>query len=254
VAQGEASKASMNSRTVIVTGGGGAIGRAVAANLIAKGARVALVDIDRDALDAACAKLDGLAMAFVADLADPDAVWSVAGKVAEALGPVDTLVNNAGVLSNNKIADTDIAEWRRVQAINVESALLLSKAVLPAMRERRWGRIINISSYAAKSGGLTAGTAYSVSKSAMIGLTFAVARETAGEGITVNAIAPAYVMSPMISEQLTDDQRATQLAHIPVGRFCEPEEVAHTVSFLASPLAGFITGEVIDMNGGLHFD
>jgi 3-oxoacyl-[acyl-carrier protein] reductase len=164
------------------------------------------------------------------------------------------LVNNVGILSNNKIAETDIDEWRRVQAINVESALLLCQAVLPGMRERRWGRIINISSYAAKSGGLTAGTAYSVSKSAMIGLTFAVARETAGEGITVNAIAPAYVMSPMISEQLTAEQRAAQLAQIPVGRFCEPEEVAHTVSFLASSLAGFITGEVIDMNGGLQFD
>lgn len=252
--QGATAKTSMNSRTVIVTGGGGAIGAAVATNLIEQGARVALIDIDQDAVEAACARLGGRATAFVADLADPKAVWSVAAKAVEVLGTIDTLVNNAGILSNNKIADTDIDEWRRVQAINVESALLLSKAVLPAMRERRWGRIINISSYAAKSGGLTAGTAYSVSKSAMIGLTFAVARETAGEGITVNAIAPAYVMSPMISVQLTDDQRAAQLAQIPVGRFCEPEEVAHTVSFLASPLAGFITGEVIDMNGGLHFD
>jgi 3-oxoacyl-[acyl-carrier protein] reductase len=248
------SHGTMNSRTVIVTGGAGAIGRAVAANLIAQGARVALIDIDQNALEATCSKLGGLALPFVADLSDPDAVVAAAAKVVNALGGVDTLVNNAGVLSNNKIAETDIAEWRRVHAINVESGLLFCKAVLPGMRERRWGRIINISSYAAKSGGLTAGTAYSVSKSAMIGLTFAVARETAGEGITANAIAPAYVMSRMISEQLTDQQRAAQLAEIPVGRFCEPEEVAHTVSFLASPLAGFITGEVIDMNGGLHFD
>jgi 3-oxoacyl-[acyl-carrier protein] reductase len=249
-----ASKSAMNSRTVIVTGGAGAIGRAVAAHLIAQGARVALVDHDEAALEAACEGLGELATAIVADLSDASAVKVAAQKAIEALGPIDTLVNNVGILSNNKIAETDIDEWRRVQAINVESALLLCQAVLPGMRERRWGRIINISSYAAKSGGLTAGTAYSVSKSAMIGLTFAVARETAGEGITVNAIAPAYVMSPMISEQLTAEQRAAQLAQIPVGRFCEPEEVAHTVSFLASSLAGFITGEVIDMNGGLQFD
>ena len=91
-------------------------------------------------------------------------------------------------------------------------------------------------------------------ETAIVGLTFAIARETAGEGITVNAIAPAYVMSPMISEQLTQEQRDTQPEQIPVGRFCEPEEVAHTVAFLISPLARFITGEVIDMNGGLHFD
>jgi 3-oxoacyl-[acyl-carrier protein] reductase len=141
-----------------------------------------------------------------------------------------------------------------VSAINLEAAFLLVRAFLPGMRAKRWGRIINMSSYAAKSGGLTAGTAYSVSKSALIGLTFATARETAGDGITANAIAPAYVMSPMVSEQLTEEQRVHQLAQIPVGRFCKPEEVAHTVSFLASPLASFITGEVIDMNGGLHFD
>ena len=87
----------------------------------------------------------------------------------------------------------------------------------------------------------------------MVGLTFSSARELTGTGITANAVAPAYVVSPMIMEQLTDEQRATQLAAIPVGRFCEPEEVAHSVSFLASPLAGFITGGIIDMNGGMQF-
>ncbi len=149
---------------------------------------------------------------------------------------------------------TSLDEWRSVHTINVEAAFLLTREFLPGMRAQRWGRFINISSYAAKCGGLTAGTAYSVSKSAIVGLTFSVARETAAQGITANAIAPAYVISPMVSEQLTDEQRLQQLAHIPVGRFCEPEEVAHAVLFLASPHAGFITGEVIDMNGGLQFD
>ena len=135
--------------------------------------------------------------------------------------------------------------------VNVDAAFLLAQAFLPEMRAARWGRVINMSSYAAKSGGLTAGTAYSVSKSAMIGLTFSIAREVAGEGVTSNAVAPAYVMSPMVSEQLSEAQRRAQLAAIPVGRFCEPEEVAHAVMFLASPLAGFITGEVLGVSGGM---
>jgi 3-oxoacyl-[acyl-carrier protein] reductase len=222
--------------------------------MVAQGARVALVDINHDAVVALASDLGEHAYPFACDLSQASAVEATAAQIIADLGSIDILVNNAGILSNNKIAATDLVEWRRVHAINVEAGLLLSQAALPKMRAARWGRIINISSYAAKSGGLTAGTAYSVSKTAMLGLTFAIARETATEGVTVNAIAPAYVMSPMISEQLTQAQRDAQLAQIPVGRFCEPEEVAHAVSFLASPLAGFITGAVIDMNGGLQFD
>jgi 3-oxoacyl-[acyl-carrier protein] reductase len=238
----------------IVTGAGGAIGAAVVAMFVEAGLRVAAIDRDARALDALVALHGERCLPFIADLANSAAVEAVAAAIIAQVGRVDVLVNNAGILSNNKIAATDLDEWRRVHAINVEAALLLTKAVLPGMRAQRWGRIVNMASYAAKSGGLTAGTAYSVSKAAMIGLTFATARETAGDGITANAIAPAYVMSPMILEQLTAAQRRAQLAQIPVGRFCEPAEVAHTVAFLASPLAGFITGEVIDMNGGLHFD
>ena len=122
------------------------------------------------------------------------------------------------------------------------------------MKERKWGRIINVCSFAAKSGGITAGTAYSVSKSAMIGLTFSLAAETTATGITVNGIAPAYVKTPMVTEQLSEEERQAVIAKIPVGRYCEPEEFAHVVRFLASPLSGFITGEIIDQNGGLQFD
>ncbi|QMW24436.1 SDR family NAD(P)-dependent oxidoreductase [Sandaracinobacteroides saxicola] len=238
----------LHGKRALVTGSAGAIGSAVARALRAAGCELLLLDRDAVANNALAAALGGEAMAV--DLGDAAAVAAVAGTV----GTVDILVNNAGILSNSKIAATELEDWRQVQAVNVEAALILSKAVLPHMRARRWGRIINLSSYAAKSGGLTAGTAYSVSKAALIGLTFSIARETAGEGVTANAVAPAYVMSRMISEQLTPAQRAAQLAAIPVGRFCDPEEVAHAVLFLASPLAGFITGEVIDMNGGLHFD
>jgi len=141
-----------------------------------------------------------------------------------------------------------------VLAVNLDGAFLLRQQVLPHLKAQRWGRIINIASFAWKSGGLTSGTAYSASKAGLVGLTFTIAKETAALGITVNGIAPTYVMTPMVTEQLTEEQRQAQLAAIPVHRFCEPEEVAHTVRFLSSPLAGFITGEIIDMNGGFQFD
>ena len=138
--------------------------------------------------------------------------------------------------------------------VNVNGVFYITKALVPGMKKKRWGRIINLSSLAAKSGGITAGTAYSTSKGAIISLTFSLAAELAVDGITVNGIAPAYIRTPMVTAQLSDEQRAAVLAKIPVGRFCEPEECAYVVCFLVDELAGFITGEIIDQNGGLHFD
>jgi 3-oxoacyl-[acyl-carrier protein] reductase len=238
----------------LVTGASGTIGTAICGALVEAGAEVVLSDVAENSLHDVVVRLGPKASGLLLDLADPAAIYPAIDELLKRVGRVDILVNNAGILSNNKIASTSLDEWRRVSAINVDAAFLLTQALLPGMRTNKWGRIINMSSYAAKCGGLTAGTAYSVSKSAMIGLTFSTARETARDGVTANAIAPAYVLSRMVSEQLDDDQRARQLTQIPVGRFCQPEEVAHAVAFLASPLSGFITGEVIDMNGGLQFD
>jgi 3-oxoacyl-[acyl-carrier protein] reductase len=237
-------------RTAAVTGPSGAIGAAIAKALGELGAHVVAIDITESVSSSTNAKITSLRL----DLSDAGAIAATSSELIKTFGSIDILVNNAGVLSNSRIRDTTLEEWHRVSGVNLDAAFCAHQSFLPGMRAQRWGRIINMSSYAAKCGGLTAGTAYSVSKSALIALTFATARETAGDGITTNAIAPAYVMSPMVSEQLTEEQRRNQLAQIPVGRFCTPEEVAHTVSFLASPLAGFITGEVIDMNGGLQFD
>lgn len=235
-------------KKALVTGAGGAIGAAICHRLAADGVDIIALDIAQAPLDTLKNELG--AQTICADLGDLDAL---ASKV-ETIGPVDILVNNAGILSNQKLIGQSLSEWHRTQRINVDSALVLSQVLLPAMVDSGWGRIINMSSYAAKCGGLTAGTAYTTSKAALTGLTFSIAREFASKGITANALAPAYVMSPMVSEQLTDAQRADLLSAIPVGRFCTPEEVAHAVAFLASPLAGFITGEVIDINGGLQFD
>jgi 3-oxoacyl-[acyl-carrier protein] reductase len=246
-------------RTALVTGAAGTMGRAATQGLLADGVRVAMADINLEALENVRRELvEGTAadqtytIAF--DISDPQACSTAVEKITREFGPIDTLVNNAGILSNNKIAETTPEEWRKVFAVNLDGAFYLSKACLPGMRERKWGRIINVCSFAAKSGGITAGTAYSVSKSAMIGLTFSLAAETASTGITVNGIAPAYVKTPMVTKQLTEEQRRAVIAKIPVSRYCEPEEFAHVVRFLASPLAGFITGEIIDQNGGLQFD
>jgi 3-oxoacyl-[acyl-carrier protein] reductase len=246
-------------RIALVTGAAGTMGKAAAAGLLADGLRVAIADLNAETLEAARSELaEGESqirlypIAF--DISDPEACAAAIRQIAAEFGQIDVLVNNAGILSNNKIAETSPEEWRRVFAVNLDGAFYLSKACLPAMREGRWGRIINVCSFAAKSGGITAGTSYSVSKAAMIGLTFSLAAETAASGITVNGIAPAYVKTPMVSEQLSAEQRRAVVAKIPVGRFCEPEEFAHVVRFLASPLAGFITGEIIDQNGGLQFD
>lgn len=242
----------LRGKTALVTGAAGAIGAAISRAMVDQGALVVLVDLAAGPTQAMAEALGGHAV--IVDLSDAEAVAAMASDVLARFGCIDILVNNAGILSNAKIAATSLQECYRVQGVNVDAAFLLAQAFLPGMRAVHWGRVINMSSYAAKSGGLTAGTAYSVSKTAMIGLTYSIAREVAGEGVTSNAVAPASVMSPMVSEQLSEAQRQAQLAAIHVGRFCEPEEVAHAVMFLASPLAGFITGEVIDLNGGLHFD
>ena len=241
-------------RTAMVTGAAGSIGSAICRAFAADGVRTILVDLDQARLAALARSLPAESYPLRLDIGNPAEVADACRRAAREFGPVDILVNNAGILSNNKLLDTTIEEWRRVLAVNLDGAFLLSQQVLPHLKQQRWGRIINIASFAWKSGGLTSGTAYSASKAGLVGLTFTIAKETAALGITVNGIAPTYVMTPMVTEQLTEAQRQAQLAAIPVRRFCEPEEVAHTVRFLASPLAGFITGEIIDMNGGFQFD
>ncbi len=244
----------LQGKVALVTGSAGTMGLAAVKFLLEDGCKVAMVDFNAKRNQQLAAELGPQAHAFSFDISDADAVRAGHESIAGALGEVDILVNNAGILSNNKVEATDAAEWRRVLGANLDGAFYLAQRVVPAMKAKRWGRIINTCSLAAKTGGLTAGTAYSVSKGAMSSLTFSLARELAGFGVTANGISPAYVKTPMITEQLNEEQRQKLLKDIPVGRFCEPEEFAHVVRFLASPLAGFITGEIVDINGGLLMD
>lgn len=226
----------LHGKTAVVTGAAGSMGRAVVAFLKEDGLNVVGLDVRGDCMRC--------------DVSNPDAVR----KTLQGIGQVDVLVNNAGILSNDKAEATTPDEWHKVLAANLDGAFYLAREVMPGMKARRWGRIVNVCSLAAKTGGLTAGTAYATSKGALTSLTFSLARELAPFGVTVNGISPAYVRTPMVTEQLTEAQRQALIRQIPVGRFCEPEEFAHVVRFLVSPLAGFITGEIVDLNGGLVMD
>ena len=248
--------ASLEGKVALVTGGTGSIGSEICKSLSSQGVSIIVVDLDEAKCEEFAGSLPSKSIGIAINVSDDSAVESGVDRGLEKLGAsgVDILVNVAGILSNNKLVETTAAEWRKVHAVNYDSCFYLCKKCVPYMLQQKFGRIVNMSSWAWKSGGLTAGTAYSSSKAAMVGLTFSLARQYAGHGITVNAIAPCYVFSPMISEQLTQEQREDLLQKIPVKRFCKPEEVAHAVAFFVSPMSGFITGEVLDMNGGFQMD
>ena len=246
--------ASLNGKLSMVTGAAGVVGRAITEALVADGLHVLMADLDAEGLEEAAQEIGERGIPVALDVSDPAAVAEVAKQVSRTHGVVEVLINNAGILSNSKAAETTPEEWRRLMAVNLDGAFYLSRAFLPAMKKGGWGRIVNVCSLAMKTGGLTAGTAYTASKGGLAALTLSLARESAADGVTVNGVAPAYIRSPMVTEQLSEDQRRRLLAQIPVGRFCEAVEVAHLVRFLVAPLSGFITGEIVDINGGLHLD
>ena len=241
-------------KSAVVTGAAGNIGLAVVRALLEDGAQVALADLDALRLDSLVRFLRGTTLAVACDVGEPGAVRQAHQQVEKILGPVDILVNAASQAIQDRAESTGDDDWRRVMAANLDGAFYWSRAVIPAMKKRRWGRIVYVTSLAAKTGGGEGiGAAYAASKGALAALTFALARETAAHGITVNAIAPAFLKAGG-ADEMNDAQRRQLLAQVPVGRFCEPEELGHAVRFFVSPLAGFVTGEVLDVNGGFHMD
>ena len=244
----------LTGKLALVTGAAGVVGLAVSEAFAADGLRVIMVDLHMERLTALAERIGKDAVPLVLDISDVDAVAAAWEKLRRDHGEVDVLVNNAGVLSNHKAAETTPEEWRRLMSVNLDGAFYMCREALPAMKAKGWGRIVNVCSLAMKTGGLTAGTAYTASKGGLAALTLSLAREAAADGVTVNGVAPAYIRTPMVTEQLSDDQRRRLLVQIPVGRLCEAAEVAHLVRFLVAPLSGFITGEIVDINGGLHMD
>ena len=240
----------LEGKVAVVTGGAGALGLATVRALLEDGARVALVDLDALRLDTLSRFLRGERIVVAADVADGSAVRAAHERVAADLGPVDILVNAAGASSEAGLGDTDESTWRRILATRVSGTFLWSRAVMPGMLARGWGRIVNLSGEGSASA--PGGPADASASGAIASLTAALAREGAARGVTVNAIAPSFVRSESAGGHLGDAQVRQILSTIPAGRFGEPEEFAHAVRFFASPSSGVVTGQTLRLDGGLH--
>jgi 3-oxoacyl-[acyl-carrier protein] reductase len=239
-------------RIALVTGASQGIGRACALELARHGATVALAARNEAKLAEAVAEIEsagGRAAAFALDLASDESIKAAAASILARFGKVEILVNNAGVTHDGLMLRMKRADWDSVLATNLTGAFLLTQAVLGPMLRNRWGRIVNLSSVVGRTG--QAGQVnYAASKAGLIGFTRAMAREVASRGVTVNAVAPGYIETPM-TDVLDEKQRAAMLAAIPLGRAGTAFEVAQAVAFLASEAAAYITGHVLDVNGGM---
>lgn len=234
--------------TAVITGGVGGIGIAIGRRLARRGLRIALWDRD-PAVAAAAASLAPDALACTVDITDPDAVAAATQQVLADAGRIDVLVNSAGITGGNgPVEDYDIAEWRRIMAINMEGTFFTCRAILPAMKAADYGRIVNIASIAGKEGN-PFGAAYSASKGAVIAFTKALAKELVTTNIRANSVAPAMIETAMLN-QMTPEFVTRTKAKIPLGRFGTADEVAALCEWLASPECSFSTGAVFDVSGG----
>lgn len=237
-------------RVALVTGAGSGIGRAVALGLEAEGAMVFCADVRKEAAEATAnghARMKAVEM----DVAKQASVDAAMAQVKEAGASVDILVNSAGLLKQGRIADMGAEDWERIEQVNLGGVLRCTQAAMPDMMKKRLGRIINVASVSAfRGGGALGNTLYGASKAGVAALTMGLARELGPFGITVNAIAPAVTVTAMTAEHIDNQAEARILARIPLGRFATPDDSANAVLFLASDLAGFITGTVIPVDGG----
>jgi 3-oxoacyl-[acyl-carrier protein] reductase len=242
----------LQGRIALVTGASQGIGRACALELARGGASVALAARNETKLAETAAEIaatGGTAAVFALDVASSDSIKAGAKAVIEKFGKVDILVNNAGITRDGLVLRMKRPDWDDVLATNLTGAFLLTQALLGQMLRNRWGRIVNITSVVGETG--QAGQVnYAASKAGLIGMTRALAREVGSRGITVNAVAPGYVETPMTAV-LDPKQREAMLSAIPLGRAGTDTEVAQCVAFLASGAAAYITGHVLDVNGGM---
>jgi len=242
----------LEGRVALVTGASQGIGQACALHLARHGASVALAARNQQKLEELAAQITGSggkAAAFVMDVADEGQVRSGIKSALDEFGKIDILVNNAGITRDQLVMRMKRADWDSVLNTNLTSAYLLIQQVIPSMLKQRWGRIINIASVFGQMG--QAGQAnYSASKAGLIGLTMAIAREVASRNITSNAIAPGFIETSMTAV-LSEEFKQNAVKQIPLGRVGTPDDVANAVTFLASDGAAYITGHVLNVNGGM---
>jgi len=243
---------SLVGKVAVVTGAGRGIGKAISLSLASAGADIGVNDVNADTIASTVAEVEATgrrAVALPADISDPDGVDQMVQKALEALGKIDILVNNAGIIRDSLLVRLEKKDWDAVLNVNLTGTFLCTKSVARHMMKQRYGRIINISSVIGFMGNIGQPN-YAASKAGIVGFTKAVARELAPRGITVNAVAPGFIQTEM-TRGIPEKVREAMQKFIPMERFGGPEDVAHCVRFLASDEAGYITGQVIHVNGGM---
>ena len=243
---------SLGGRVALITGASQGIGRACALSLAQAGATVAVAARNQDKLNELVKEVEGSsgkAAAFALDVSDEEQIKSVVKAALAQFSKIDILVNNAGITRDQLVMRMKRADWDAVMNTNLTSAYLCTQQVMGSMLKQRWGRIINVTSVFGQTG--QAGQAnYAASKAGLIGLTMAIAREVGSRNITCNAVAPGFIETAMTSS-LGDDFKQNAVKMIPLGRVGTPDDVAHAVRFLVSEEASYITGHVLNVNGGM---
>lgn len=244
----------LKGRVAVVTGGSRGIGRAIALALAEAGANVA-INYQRNRASAeevaqAIEKMGGAGQIFQADISDPEQVLRMRDTILQRFERVDILVNNAGINRDKSFINMDYETWKAVVSVDLDGAFHCTKAFVVAMKARGYGRIINISSVVGQMGNFGQAN-YAAAKAALLGLTKTLAKEFAAKGVTVNAVAPGFIDTGMVTAT-PGDIKEKILAHIPMGRFGKPEDVAKAVVFLASDATSYITGHVLNVNGGIY--
>jgi 3-oxoacyl-[acyl-carrier protein] reductase len=242
-------KIDLNGRIAVVTGGAQGFGRAITERFVESGAKVAIWDFDQALADKTATEIGNAVSAFKVDVSDLAAVEATRDATLKAFGKIDILVNNAGITGNNKpVWDIDLDDWRKVMRVNLDGPFICCKAIVPAMIEKKYGRIVNIASIAGKEGNPNAAH-YSASKAGLIALTKSLGKELAAHDILVNAVTPAAAKT-VIFNQMTQQHIDFMLSKIPKNRFLLVEELAAMVAWLASEDCAFSTGAVFDISGG----